>query len=197
MLRSLAVALVAGGAVLAAEPAADAALAACHACTAAVTETIARAPILAREGAKAEDKESAVFDALSCDAYNFRPYTDDPSSMSKACARVLEAHNAEGELVAALVAGADAKAACAAPCAGVDEDKRMPVYSPPPAKAAKPGKGKEEGGKKKGSASSKGAAAGRKGTVDDPQVKEALKKKAERDARRAAKRGGRKEDEEL
>jgi hypothetical protein len=195
-----AAALTSGGVVSADEAAAAATAAApspdvigCQACSAAITETIARAPILAKAGARKEDKESAVYDALSCEAFTFRPYASDPAALAKACRRVLDTHNANGELVAALVAGSDAKTACAAVCEGVEEGKRMPVFEAPPPKAPKAGAKGAGGGKTGGAGGGKSAPsapAGRKGTVDDPQVKEALKKKAERDARRAAKSAG-------
>jgi hypothetical protein len=140
----------------------------CQVCTAAVTELIKRVPKVGRADVKDEDKAVAVAEAMEnfCDNFGSGDYFEDHGAAKKVCKALLKAsHEA---IAASIQSGSDAGTVCASACEGVDVDARMPHYTPPPReskkKAAKPVKGK--------------------GTVNDPKYKAALKKKAERDARR-------------
>jgi len=144
----------------------------CQLCTAATTELVARLPLLSRAGASADDKAMALGEALPnfCDASNFRGRFADPSGASGPCAAWLAA--AGEPFRAALLGGGGVEGACAAACEGVPAGERMPVPPPPAPKKRKFGE--------------KPAPAGRKGTVDDPAYKAALKKQRARANRRKA-----------
>jgi hypothetical protein len=162
----------------------------CNACMAATTELLKRTPILQRANARSDDKNMAVFEGLEqfCSTYNFHAYTADPSAFAAACKSFLASANENGELTATLVDGADAAAVCGSVCADVPEGERLTSYTPEPKKKGSEDKSKASKGSSKSSA--------RKGSVDDPAYKEALKRKAARDARRGRKGDGN-ADEEL
>jgi hypothetical protein len=163
----------------------------CHACMASSTELVKRSPILSREGVKKEDKEVAVGEAFDsfCSSWQFAAYIEDRDAASKACKDVVsKLDGEEGLMRAAFVAGRTPSEVCFPVCEGVPEEERLPTYTPPAREAKKaPAAGKGAAGKGKGKG--KAAPAGRKGTVDDPQVQEAFRRKAERDARRKAGKG--------
>lgn len=175
---SLLRAFVGAAAAAVAARAADAPFTDCSLCTAATTELVGRLPVLTRAGASADDKAMALGEALPnfCDASNFRGRFADPAGATAPCAAFLAA--AGEPFRAALLAGGGVDGACAAACEGVPAGERMPVPPPPAPRKRKFGE--------------KPAPAGRKGTVDDPAYKAALKKQRARASRRkaASKRAG-------
>jgi hypothetical protein len=146
----------------------------CQACTFATSELMKANPVLGKPEKREGDKALALGDALPsmCLSNVFKGLAD-AAALEAACKPFAAA---EGPVAKALLEGGDA---CAAVCEGVPEDARAPA-----AAAQKPGKA---------AAPKKGGA--RKGTVDDPAYKQALKAKAKRDAERA-KRNGKKGGEE-
>ena len=146
-------------------------LVACQACTHSVTEIHKQVPLLKRTGVREGDKEMALGDALPtmCVANVFNGLASAPE-MAAACKGFSQAG---GAIEKALLAGQGASEACASLCEGVAEGERSPKPAKVAPKAAapplKPGK-----------------TAPRKGSVDDPAYKAALKKKAARDAARGA-----------
>lgn len=150
----------------------------CNVCMAASTELIKRTPILQRD-AKEEDKQLAVgenFDNF-CSTYNFGDYAEDTHAFAKVCKALVSEQNADGALQAKFVAGQPAAEICSTVCEGVLEGERLPKYVATPRPKAAAGKGSAAG-------RGKPVPKGKKGTVDDPAYKEALKRKAARDARR-------------
>lgn len=164
-------------AVIAASPESET----CLVCTAAALELIKRVPIVRRAGASDSDKAVAVSEATDnfCDNFGGGPYFADISAAQKTCTAFLKKSRASIEHV--VQGGGDATAVCDSVCGGLDAAARTPHYTAPSrAKAKAPEK------------SVKG-----KGTVNDPKFKAALKKKAERDARRAKKASGGASEDEL
>jgi hypothetical protein len=158
----------------------------CQACSTATTELLKSVPVLKRTtGVREGDKEMALADAMPnfCSSYVFSGLAE-AAALAEACKSFLAEHNKGSAVEALLVAGSAPAAVCESACAGVPEQER----SPKQAEARQPAAKKAAGG-----SSSKAGAAGaaRKGTVDDPAYKAALKKKAERDARRGASKRGR------
>ena len=139
----------------------------CQSCTFATGELLKSYPVLSKPEKRDGDKALALGDALPtmCLSNVFKGLNG-ADALAAACKPFSEP---EGPVAKALLAGGDAAAACAAACEGVAEDARAPAAAAP--QKAKP-------------AAKKGGAAGRKGTVDDPQYKAALKAKAKRDAKR-------------
>ena len=159
----------------------------CHACTHSVGEMLKQVPVLTRtKGVREGDKELALGDALPsmCASNVFSSLAFAPE-LAAAC-KTFAAPG--GAIEAALLAGKPAAEACAALCEGVAAGERAPKAKP----AGKAPKG--------GAAPAKGAPAKptpkyREGSVDDPRVKAALKKKAARDARKGGKKAAAAEDD--
>ena len=144
----------------------------CQACTHSVTEILKQVPVLTRtKGVREGDKELALGDALPtmCSSNVFSGLAA-AAEMATACKGFAKSG---GAIEAALLAGKPAAEACAALCEGVAEGDRAPSLKPTP----KP---------KKEAPLKPGKTAPRKGSVDDPAYKAALKKKAARDAARGA-----------
>ena len=154
----------------------------CQACTHSVAELLKAVPVLSKtSGFREGDKELALGDALpSMCVSNVFKGLEEAAALEKAC-KPFAAF--EGPAVTSLLAGGGVAGACEAACAGVPEEARAPAAAAPKKPAAK-----KEGGKgDKG-----GKADPRKGSVDDPAYKAALKAKAKRDEARAKrnKKGG-------
>ena len=155
---------------LAAAAFASADVTSCQSCTQAVGELLKQVPVLSKQNTRAGDKELALGDALPtmCSGNVFSGF-EGAAEMATACKGFAKPG---GALEAALLKGEPAAAACAAQCEGVAEADRAP-------KAKAPAKARKEAAAPKG-----GKPAPRKGSVDDPAYKEALKKKAARDFKR-------------
>ena len=141
----------------------------CQSCTQAVGELLKQVPVLSKKNTREGDKELALGDALPtmCSGNVFSGF-EGAAEMAAACKGFAKPG---GALEAALLKGEPAAAACAAQCEGVAEADRAP-------KAKAPAKARKEAAPKGGKP------APRKGSVDDPAYKEALKKKAARDFKR-------------
>ena len=186
LLLALALLLAAALPALAAVPAES--LLKCNACTHAVAEMLKQVPVLTRtKGVREGDKELALGDALPsmCASNVFSSLAFAPE-LAAAC-KTFAAPG--GAIEAALLAGKAPAAACAALCEGVAEGERAPKPKP----AAKAAKGAAAG---KGGAPARPTPKFREGSVDDPRVKAALKKKAARDARKGGKKAAAAEPED-
>jgi hypothetical protein len=153
----------------------------CRSCTHAVAELYKQVPVLLKTtGVREGDKELALGDALpSMCSSNVFSGLEDASDMATSC----KTYSRGGSAVEkALLEGKPVGDVCTTLCEGVAEGDRAPK-----AKAQKPKAKPAPAANAKG-----GKAAPRKGSVDDPAYKEALKRKARRDEQRSgASRGGR------
>jgi len=144
----------------------------CQSCIHATEALIKQTPILSRSNTRAGDKELALGDNLPnmCSGYVFSGL-ERSSELADAC-KSEGLSKSGGVLEAALLQGKGVTEACTSFCEGISEAERVPKV-----KSAAPAAGKSD--------PPKGGKAPRKGSVDDPAYKEALKKKKARDAARA------------
>jgi hypothetical protein len=160
----------------------------CQSCTHSVGELLKQVPVLTRtKGVREGDKELALGDALPsmCAGNVFSGLAAAPE-LAAACKAFAVPG---GAIEAALLAGQPPAQACAALCAGVAEGERAPAAkAAAPAKAAKAAPKAAKGG-------AKATPAYREGSVDDPKVKEALKRKKARDAKKGRKPAAVEEEE--
>ena len=144
----------------------------CQSCLHATEALIKQTPIRSRSNTRAGDKELALGDSLPtmCSGYVFSGL-ELASELADACKKEGFA-KAGGAVESALLEGKGALDACSTVCEGIPESGRVPKQKAAAAAA------------KQAPSPKGGKSAPRKGSVDDPAYKEALKKKAKRDAAR-------------